>query len=154
MTKVHTQAVHNDPTGTPGDDYIQATNNSEWKNGFTADGLAGNDTIIGGAGNDVLIGGDGNDLLSSYLGADQLTGGAGADTFNFSWYDSSSLAGIDTITDFQTGVDTILMRGASSASIVDNGDGTWDVIGAVSPGGFDIDVHLLSQPVLGDIVLI
>lgn len=61
--------------GTPGDDsytYIGTDN-------FSGNGLAGNDTIIGGIGNDSLVGGDGNDYLEGSNG-DTLIGGAGNDT--------------------------------------------------------------------------
>ena len=53
-------------------------------------GDAGNDLIQGDAGNDQIFGGNGNDIL---------TGGPGKDHFNCG-------AGTDTITDFQSGVDT------------------------------------------------
>jgi Ca2+-binding RTX toxin-like protein len=45
-------------------------------------GLAGNDTLVGGDGNDVLQGGDGNDLLQGGLGNDTESGGLGDDTFD------------------------------------------------------------------------
>lgn len=65
--------------------------------GGKVDGLAGDDTIIGGAGSDMMTGNSGNDVI---------TGGAGDDQFLFSPLVTSDLdttAGVvtDTITDFK-----------------------------------------------------
>jgi Ca2+-binding RTX toxin-like protein len=54
------------------------------------------DTLTGGAGRDRLIGGAGNDLL---------TGGADSDIFRFNPND-----GLDTITDFETGIDRLVLH--------------------------------------------
>ncbi len=64
---------------------------------------AGNDTIFGGQGEDTIIGGAGDDVLSGDRNFDTLTGGAGADEFIM----SSSGEHLDTITDFQPGVDEL-----------------------------------------------
>jgi beta-glucanase (GH16 family) len=64
---------------------------------------SGADSITGGAGDDFLLGGQGNDTL---------TGGAGADTFAFSFWD-----GHDRITDFQSGVDRIMLRSIDAATV-------------------------------------
>jgi Ca2+-binding RTX toxin-like protein len=45
------------------------------------DGLAGNDSILGGGGNDSLSGGLGNDTLDGGTGSDQLSGGLGNDLY-------------------------------------------------------------------------
>lgn len=76
-------------------------------------GREGNDTLYGGAGDDTLIGdsdggsfdsnAENNDILIGGLGNDILTGGSGTNRF-FRWY---STTGIDTITDFQVGKDTL-----------------------------------------------
>ncbi|MGE5517943.1 MAG: LamG-like jellyroll fold domain-containing protein [Bacteroidota bacterium] len=68
-------------------------------------GLGGDDTIAGGAGNDVLIGGDGGDTL---------TGGAGNDIFVVTSGDipDSTPYALDTITDFTSGQDAIVVDGA------------------------------------------
>jgi Ca2+-binding RTX toxin-like protein len=85
--------VVNDPPmtliGTPGDDILT--------------GGAGNDKLRGKQGNDTLVGNAGDDILIGGIGNDILTGGAGADRF-FRW---RSTTGIDTITDFQVGEDTL-----------------------------------------------
>ncbi len=74
-------------------------------------GGAGNDTILGNGGADILCGDpgddqvfgqDGNDVLCDGSGRDSLSGGAGVDVFVL-----SSDGEVDTITDFQTGIDRI-----------------------------------------------
>lgn len=67
----------------------------------------GLDTIEGGVGNDAITGGMGND---------QLTGGADADTFAFGSPGAAN-DGVDTITDFVSGADTIRI------SVAGYGDG-------------------------------
>ena len=81
-------------------------------------GGSGNDTLDGGLENDILIGGSGNDRLIGNDGNDMLVGGTGSDDFVF---DLSSVntninvlfpgysAGIDTINDFVSGVDKIVL---------------------------------------------
>jgi Ca2+-binding RTX toxin-like protein len=69
----------------------------------TLTGGAGNDKLHGKQGNDTLLGNGGDDILIGGIGNDILMGGAGADRF-FRWY---SKTGIDTITDFQVGEDTL-----------------------------------------------
>jgi Ca2+-binding RTX toxin-like protein len=73
-------------------------------------GGAGADDLYGGNGADVLIGGGGADHLSGDGGHDVMTGGKGADVFEFDL--PPDQAGVDTITDFQTGLDTIALFGS------------------------------------------
>jgi Ca2+-binding RTX toxin-like protein len=61
--------------------------------------------INGTAGRDALVGTAGDDVITGGIGADTLTGGAGADQFVF----TSLRDGIDTITDFQPGIDRIVL---------------------------------------------
>lgn len=68
----------------------------------TLSGLAGDDTLIGGLGNDTLLGGLDDDILIGGGGADRLTGGAGSDSFVFNL--PAGQGGVDTITDFVSGV--------------------------------------------------
>lgn len=66
---------------------------------------------INGTGNKLgndIVGNDGNNRLNGRLGADTLTGGAGADKFVF----RVALDDVDTITDFETGVDKIRLDDA------------------------------------------
>lgn len=69
-------------------------------------GSTRNNTLRGGAGNDVLDGGAGNDVLDGQQGSDTLTGGTGKDKF---YFDAALGSGVDTITDFQVGVDRMVL---------------------------------------------
>ncbi|WP_199331723.1 calcium-binding protein [Aulosira sp. FACHB-615] len=71
----------------------------------TLNGGDGDDTLDGGNGNDTLTGGNGNDTLVGGLGSDRLTGGTGNDKFVF----ASLSEGIDTITDFSSTDDVLVM---------------------------------------------
>ncbi len=78
-------------------------------------GAGGKDKLNGGGGTDTLSGGAKRDVLIGSKGADVLTGGAGSDRFIFKKTD-----GNDTITDFQDGLDKIVVKsGASSFSDLD-----------------------------------
>ncbi len=98
----------------------------------SVDGGTGDDTITGGTGNDTLLGGDGNDNIrgnedndninggagnDTIVGgrdADILTGGAGSDSFTFEAVSDSYnkvANGVDTITDFEHGVDHVVLTG-------------------------------------------
>lgn len=89
--------------GGDGHDVLSGNNGDD-----TLYGDAGNDRIYGGAGNDKLFGGDGRDILLGGAGNDTLTGGAGADSFHFGRSEGS-----DTITDFNTAEDQIILDGIS-----------------------------------------
>ncbi|MGL6283653.1 MAG: CHRD domain-containing protein, partial [Microcoleaceae cyanobacterium] len=86
----------------------------------TLTGGQGNDTLQGLDGNDFLQGGDGNDSLSGNLGRDRLNGGVGNDTligggskdqfiFNSNRAFDQADFGLDTILDFASGSDKILL---------------------------------------------
>lgn len=88
----------------------------------TLTGAGGADTLVGGEGADRLNGGDGKDLLFGQAGADTMTGGAGVDRFYFTF--APPAGGLDTITDFAAGSDTIyLFSGAFGALGRDGGLG-------------------------------
>jgi Ca2+-binding RTX toxin-like protein len=88
-------------------------------------GNSSNNRLEGGAGDDVIEGGGGVDTILSGLGKDDLTGGAGADRFVFNAYQDSGKTwtplsggganvidhGIDTIHDYEAGVDRIDLSG-------------------------------------------
>lgn len=74
-------------------------------------GGAGNDSIKGGDGNDIIYGDAGNDTLTGGIGKDTLTGGDGADKFVIDVV--NVLGEEDSITDFNHGVDKIILNGIS-----------------------------------------
>jgi hypothetical protein len=84
--------------GTDANDYLTGTDKD--------------DKIYGGAGNDTLIGGLGKDYLVGGLGNDTLTGGGGKDTFVLHY----SGGGIDTLTDYTPGTDSISITSAPNIS--------------------------------------
>jgi Ca2+-binding RTX toxin-like protein len=96
-----------------GDDSFTAGNGLAGLIQITADGGAGNDTLIGGDGNDTLLGGDGNDLVVGGRGNDVAFLGAGDDTFTWNPGDGS-----DTI-EGQAGQDTMLFNGANVNEKID-----------------------------------
>ncbi|MDR9402488.1 MAG: calcium-binding protein, partial [Halothece sp. Uz-M2-17] len=75
-------------------------------NQLDASQFDGSVELAGEAGNDTLTGGSGDDILTGGYGDDILTGGAGADRFTF----SSPSEGMDTITDFEVGLDKIQLN--------------------------------------------
>jgi Ca2+-binding RTX toxin-like protein len=84
-------SVGNELVGLDGNDWIEGRGGDDWLRGD-----AGNDMLDGGAGADMVWGGQGNDVM---------TGGADADRFYFhAWSDFYQ---IDTIKDFQQGLDKI-----------------------------------------------
>jgi Ca2+-binding RTX toxin-like protein len=88
------------------------------------DGGNGNDIIYGGDGSSLLNGGNGNDtiiggnlsnIFSGGLGKDTITGGPSEDQFSF--YTGASKANIDTIKNFQDGLDIIFLDPAVFANL-------------------------------------
>jgi Ca2+-binding RTX toxin-like protein len=92
--------------GTPGNDNLSGTSGNDIINGSEGDdvltGLRASDVLNGGDGNDILSGGKGSDTLNGGLGNDNLVGGAGNDLFVL-----GAGLGVDTISDFGNGQDTI-----------------------------------------------
>jgi Ca2+-binding RTX toxin-like protein len=73
-----------------------------------------NDVINGQGGNDTLMGLSGSDILRGGDGSDVLTGGKNTDIFCIA---SNILpTGVDTITDFQVGMDVIKIAGIDDAN--------------------------------------
>ena len=91
--------------GNKGDDTLFGESGKD----FVAGGL-GDDLIYGGLGNDKLHGRDGADTLNGGTGRDILRGGDGADDFVFST--ALGRSNVDTIVDFASGVDEIVLDGA------------------------------------------
>ncbi|MEG5041164.1 MULTISPECIES: DUF4347 domain-containing protein [unclassified Microcoleus] len=96
--------------GGDGDDVVYGGNDNDLLRGGNGSdrlyGDAGNDQLLGEVGNDILYGGDGDDLLNGGAGSDQLYGNAGIDTFVL-----ASGMGLDSIYNFQDGVDRIRLDG-------------------------------------------
>jgi glycerophosphoryl diester phosphodiesterase len=76
-------------------------------------GGAGNDTLFAGT-NDFLSGDDGNDTLYAGKGGNTLFGGAGADKFYLTY--NGAPTSTNTISDFETGIDSLLILGISGAT--------------------------------------
>jgi len=95
-------------TGNGGNNKITGNNANNVLNGSggndTLSGLSGNDILIGGSGNDVLLGGGGNDSFKYATGA----------AF------SNATLGIDTIADFQTGNDKIVLSKKTFTALTSN----------------------------------
>nr|WP_155197627.1 M10 family metallopeptidase C-terminal domain-containing protein [Roseibium hamelinense] len=108
------------------------------------DGGSSDDVLNGGAGDDSLIGGSGNDRLVGGSGNDTYTGGSGSDMFCI--YNRGDA---ETITDFQSGFDTIAIRSEFAAfdnltilasgadSVIKFGDNSISLLG--------VDAGIISQ---------
>lgn len=69
-------------------------------------GAGGADLLLGGAGDDIITAGAGDDIIQDGRGSDTMSGGSGADIFTL-MFDGE----VDTITDFQVGIDQIDLGG-------------------------------------------
>ncbi|MGB3493251.1 MAG: DUF4394 domain-containing protein [Elainellaceae cyanobacterium] len=98
---------------------------------IVSDQASGRDTLSGGSGSDVINGGKGRDTLMGKSGRDTLTGGQGRDTltgdkgadqfvFTADVEFSQARLGNDTITDFGTGNDLIVLDQTVFGSINSN----------------------------------
>lgn len=110
--------------GRGGDDMIFGGNGKDMLKGQAGNdsvsGDNGKDTLEGNGGDDVLDGGNGKDLLNGGVGANTLTGGNGKDRFLFdATLDDKNNS---SITDFETGVDTILLAKSAFPKIGKKGD--------------------------------
>jgi Ca2+-binding RTX toxin-like protein len=94
-----------------GNDSFSATGNLAALIKITADGGAGDDTILGSNGIDLLIGGDGNDFVDGQQGNDVAFQGAGDDTFQWDPGDGSD------VIEGQDGTDTMLFNGSNGAEL-------------------------------------
>ncbi|MEM9009043.1 MAG: hypothetical protein AAGE59_36735, partial [Cyanobacteria bacterium P01_F01_bin.86] len=111
--------------GEAGDDVLRGDDNSSAAGGITGGndvlyggaghdrlgGKAGDDVLYGESGDDQMWGDDGDDILwggagNNTLMGDDFSGGSGHDTFVL-----TAEAGVDTILDFEIGVDVIGLAG-------------------------------------------
>lgn len=133
--------------GGNGNDAVYGLDGHDWLTGGNGNdvlfGGAGQDLLYGENGNDVLDGGAGNDLLAGGNGNDTMTGGAGADQFLF-----GKGGGNDIITDYQVGIDQLVLQdgiGVKSAKVEDvNHDGIADLSIAFSNGGGSVTLFGVS----------
>ena len=94
-----------------GNDSFSNTGNLAALISITADGGAGNDSLLGSNGADLLIGGDGDDFVDGQQGNDTAFLGAGNDTFQWDPGDGSD------VIEGQDGADTMLFNGSSGSEI-------------------------------------
>ncbi|QLE55149.1 NF038122 family metalloprotease [Nostoc sp. TCL26-01] len=94
-------SLNNTITGNAGNNTLTGSIGNDSLSGGTGD-----DTLDGGTGTDTLVGGSGNDILVGGFGSDRLIGGTGNDKFVF----TSLGEGIDTITDFSSADDVLVVQ--------------------------------------------
>ncbi len=85
--------------------------------GDTLNGGDGHDNLVEYGGADRLSGGTGNDVLRGGLADDILTGGTGIDRFYFSFQDLGAGVSREQITDFEIGIDKIVV-GSSDTMVL------------------------------------
>jgi len=105
-------------SGGQGDDFLLGGKGND-----TLSGNRDNDILFGGAGDDTLNGNLGDDFLSGDFGSDVLRGdnaglGGSVDTFMFAvetagYVSKGVLGGVDTVVDFEAGVDVLSFEGFS-----------------------------------------
>ena len=118
----------------------------------TSEPTTGNDTLVGTSGpdvinalggDDVVSAGDGADTIFGSFGYDQLTGGAGTDVFAF-FYGAGGSFPHDVVTDFEVGIDRLLLPLGAALHTEDDPAGQWVHYG-VDLGNNDwvqlLDVH-------------
>ncbi len=121
--------------GAGGNDYLAGNHGNDTINGGSGDdfifGSKGHNLLSGGGGNDTVNtgdqtstadGGEGDDLIVARLkkGGDHiLTGGTGADTFEFIYQTHKKISDV-VITDFELGVDDLIIGGQDSQTWLEN----------------------------------
>lgn len=145
-------------SGNVGNDHLDGQDNNDSLNGDS-----GNDTILGGAGadqmsggteqdvlgggtgNDTMNGGDNQDTLEGGEGLDALTGGGGNDRFIFT---SGLAADADTIADFESLADKLVLAGATFAALGVQVNSTELRFGAAALDGNDYLLYVQATGVL------
>ena len=150
-----TAANHGAPTGTstpipapaPTPEPTPAPVWSEPTTTDTINGTSGNDVLTGTNAANKIVGGDGNDIINGKLGSDALHGGAGADTFVFDTALGST--NVDSLMDFQSGVDKIQLVNSVFKSLWVQDLGT-DVF-KVGTAAADHNDHIIYNQTTGEI---
>ena len=130
--------------GGEGDDIINCGSGDDLINGGSGD-----DFINGGSGNDTMNGGSGNDTIIAGSGSNLITGGLGRDRF----YLDVFAVGADTITDFQTGIDTIVLGSPTFSftalsigiQIAHTGTSSIDIAAITTAANTDANVYYISN---------
>lgn len=103
-------------------------------------GLA--DILIGRASSSMLNGAEGNDVIIGGAADDMLTGGSGADAFLFKF-----LGTIDTVTDFLSGTDNIVLDSTIFSQLAPGGLGA----AAFTTGASDADTRVAYSQATGQL---
>ncbi|MDJ0553679.1 MAG: peroxidase family protein [Microcoleaceae cyanobacterium MO_207.B10] len=117
-------------------------------------GGKGKDSLDGGAGDDQLKGNDGQDTLNGGAGNDELTGNGGQDHFIFNSNEAfqSEDLGIDTITDFQSNRDIILLdKDTFTAITTATGGNIGDEFATVTSSPETSDAFIVYNSSTGDL---
>jgi Ca2+-binding RTX toxin-like protein len=96
-----------------GNDSFSATGSLAFLIKITADGGAGDDSLLGSDGADVLLGGSGNDFVDGQQRQDVVFLGAGDDTFHCDVADAPGGLSLEVI-EGQDGVDTMIFEGSNA----------------------------------------
>jgi Ca2+-binding RTX toxin-like protein len=116
---------------------INGTAQDRLRNIENITGGISDDRLIGDNRDNVIKGGAGGDLIAGGLGRDTLTGGSGGDGFVFA---SDSATNVDQITDFESGFDTISLRGRAFNPLGNELDAGEFIAGSAA---IDTDDHLI-----------
>ncbi|WP_198037855.1 M10 family metallopeptidase C-terminal domain-containing protein [Rhodobacter xanthinilyticus] len=107
---------NDDMGGGTGRDYLTGNGGNDSIGGGEGDdtifGGAGDDFLAGGGRHDLIDGGLGDDVINGGQGDDTMTGGDGADVFVFNGMIDGD---VDTILDFEDGVDMFRISGVENA---------------------------------------
>ena len=148
-------AGHDTLHGGAGSDSLSGANGNDLLFGGTGwdtlTGGAGDDRLFGGSDRDALHGGIGRDTLSGGEGTDRLEGGAGADVLTGGvgaqddfLFTAADFGTIDLITDFEIGLDRILMQDLgflrSGLGIADHANGRDSLLTAGPAGELTIRI--------------